>query len=237
MVPGKPIKIVVIDGHVLFREGLVSLLDNQPDMEVIGEAKTSKNGISLCCELNPDLVLMHINSPNDEELNAIKSMRRNQPDLTVVVLANHKSDELLFASLRSGATGFLLKNSSFENVLVSIRALERGEAAISRKMTRKVVDEFVRMCGDYFGTDHEEFSKLTPREMDVLKYLSTGATNREIASELVITESTVKIHVSNILEKLNLRNRREAGTYAQRHNLTPSSDDVRSFQSTEMNND
>ncbi len=230
-------KIVVIDAHVLFREGLVSLLENQPDMEVVGEARSAEDGIALCCESNPDLVLIHINSTKDGELDAIKRMRRNHPDLSVVVLANHTSDDLLFASLRSGATGFLLKSSSFENVLASIRALERGEAAISRNMTRRVVEEFVRMCGDYYGTDHEEFSKLTPREMDVLKLLSTGATNREIANELVITESTVKIHVGNILEKLNLRNRREAGTYAQRHNLISGTDDVRSFQSAEMNND
>ena len=230
-------KIVIIDSHVLFREGLVSLLENQPDMEVVGEAKSSEDGISLICELEPDLVLIHISSPNDEELDAVKKMRMHQQELIVVVLANRESDELLFASLRSGAKGFLLKNSSFENVLASIRALERGEAALSRTMTRSVVDEFVRVCGDFYGTDHEEFSKLTPREVDVLKLVSTGATNREIANELVITESTVKIHVSNILEKLSLRNRREAGSYAQRHNLTPTPDDLRSFQSSKAKND
>lgn len=228
-------KIVVIDSHVLFREGLVSLLENQPDMEVVGEAKSSEDGISLICEQEPDLVLMHIGSPNDEELDAVKKMRKERQELIVVVLANHQSDELLFASLRAGAKGFLLKNSSFENVLASIRALERGEAALSRRMTRRVVDEFVRVCGDFYGTDDEEFSKLTPREIDVLKLVSTGATNREIASSLVITESTVKVHVSNILEKLSLRNRREAGSYAVRHNLTPNPDDLRSLQSSRIN--
>ncbi len=228
-------KIVVIDSHVLFREGLVSLLENQPDMEVVGEAKSSEDGISLICEQEPDLVLMHIGSPNDEELDAVKKMRKEQQEIIVVVLANHKSDELLFASLRAGAKGFLLKNSSFENVLASIRALERGEAALSRRMTRRVVDEFVRVCGDFYGTDDEEFSRLTPREVDVLKLVSTGATNREIANSLVITESTVKIHVSNILEKLSLRNRREAGSYAVRHNLTPSPDELRSLPSSKTN--
>ena len=99
-------KIVVIDAHVLFREGLVSLLENQPDMEVVGEARSAEDGITLCCESNPDLVLIHINSTKDGELDAIKRMRRNHPDLSVVVLANHTSDDLLFASLRSGATGF-----------------------------------------------------------------------------------------------------------------------------------
>ena len=230
-------KIIVIDSHVLFREGLVSLLESQPDMEVVGEEKSSEDGISVICDLEPDLVLIHIGSPNDEELDAVKKMRKHQPDLIVVVLANHKSDELLFASLRAGAIGFLLKNSSFENVLASIRALERGEAALSRSMTRRVVDEFVRVCGDFYGTDDEEFSKLTPREVDVLKLVSTGATNREIANSLVITESTVKIHVSNILEKLSLRNRREAGSYAIRHNLTPSPDELRSLHSTKTNAD
>ena len=102
-------KIVVIDSHVLFREGLVSLFENQPDMEVVGEAKSAEIGISLICEQEPDLVLMHIGSPNDEELDAVKKMRKAQQELIVVVLTNHKSDELLFASLRAGATGFLLK--------------------------------------------------------------------------------------------------------------------------------
>lgn len=230
-------RIVVIDSHVLFREGLVSLLESQPDMEVVGEAKSSEDGVDLCCELKPDLVLMHISSPNDEELAAVRKMRMHDPETIVTILANHKSDELLFASLRAGATGFLLKSSSFENVLVSIRALERGEAALSRKMTRSVVDEFVRMCGDFAGTDDEEINKLTPREQDVLRYVSTGATNREIASGLHITESTVKIHVSNILEKLSLRNRREAASYAKRHNLGLTTDEMREFQSTKANQD
>ena len=230
-------KIVVIDNHVLFREGLVSLLENQPDLEVVGEAKSSEDGALLCYELNPDLVLMHISSPKDEELAAVRKMRKHQPDLGVVILANRKSDELLFASLRAGATGFLLKNSSFKNVLASIRGLERGEAALSRKMTRSVVDEFIRMCGDYSGTVDEELNKLTPREQDVLRFISTGATNREIASGLNITESTVKIHVSNILEKLSFRNRREAASYAKRHNFGLSNDEMRNFQSTMADKD
>ena len=104
-------------------------------------------------------------------------------------------------------------------------------------MTRRVVDEFVRLSGDYYGTDHEEINKLTPRELDVLKLVSTGVTNREIADNLFITESTVKIHVSNILEKLNLRNRREAASYAQRHDQTPTPDDLRSYQSSKANKD
>lgn len=236
-IPGNHMKIVVVDSHVLFREGLVSLLESQSDMEVVGEAKTAEDGVILCYELNPDLVLMNISSPNDENLSSMRKMRKQRADLIVVVLANRKSDELLFASLRSGATGFLLKNSSFENVIASIRALERGEAAISREMTRSVIDEFVRMCSDYAGTEDEEINKLTPREQDVLRYISTGATNREIASGLYITESTVKIHVSNILEKLSLRNRREAASYAKRHSMGLSSEEMKVFRSVKTNDE
>ncbi len=230
-------KIIIIDSHVLFREGLVSLLESQPDMEVVGEAKAGQDGVILCCELKPDLVLMNISSPNDEDLSAMRKMRKQQLELIVVVLANRNSDELLFSSLRAGATGFLLKNSSFENVLASIRALERGEAALSRQMTRSVVDEFVRECGDFAGTEDEEINKLTPREQDVLKYLSTGVTNREIANVLHITESTVKIHVSNILEKLSLRNRREAASYATRHGLGLSGEEMDEFRLVKANNE
>lgn len=230
-------KIIVIDSHVLFREGLVSLLESQPEMEVVGEAKTGEEGVILCCDLKPDLVLMNVSSTNDENISALRKLRKNQQDLSVVVLANRKSDELLFASLRAGATGFLLKSSSFENVLASIRALGRGEAALSREMTRRVVDEFVRMCGDYAGTAVEEINRLTPREQDVLRYLSTGSTNREIANGLHITESTVKIHVSNVLEKLSLRNRREAASYAKRHGLELTGEELEQFQEVISDNE
>lgn len=230
-------RIVVIDNHVLFREGLVSLLLNEPDLDVVGEAKNYEEGVSLCKEMKPDLVLMDIKSAQDTELDAIKRIRKYVPDTLVIVLANHESDDILFAALRSGATGFLLKNSSFVNVLASLRAVERGEAAISRKMTRSIVDEFVRMCGDYYGTQDGEIEKLTPREQDVLKFVSTGATNREIANQLNITESTVKIHVSNILEKLSLRNRREAASYANRHDLGLSLDELENYQSSRGNKD
>lgn len=213
------------------------MLDGQQDMEVIGEAKTASEGIAEAYELKPDLVLIDVISPKDEALEAIRSIRRHNPDTKIVILANHRSDELLFAALRAGATGYLLKHSSFDNVIASIRALERGEAAISRSMTRRVVDEFAKLSEDASSHEQVELEKLTVREVDVLKLLTTDATNREIADNLFITENTVKIHVSNILEKLNLRNRREAANYARRQGMTPTPDDLRSYQSSEMNND
>ena len=213
------------------------MLDGQQDMEVIGEAKTASEGIAEAYELKPDLVLIDVISPKDEALEAIRSIRRHNPDTKIVILANHRSDELLFAALRAGATGYLLKHSSFDNVIASIRALERGEAAISRSMTRRVVDEFAKLSEDASSHEQVELDKLTVREVDVLKLLTTDATNREIADNLFITENTVKIHVSNILEKLNLRNRREAANYARRQGMTPTPDDLRSYQSSEMNND
>lgn len=230
-------KILIVDNHVLFREGLASLLDSQPDMEVIGEAKSASEGIAKAYELKPDLVLIDVGSPKDEGLAAVKSIRQHNPETKIVILANHKSDELLFAALRAGATGYLLKNSSFDNVIASIRALDRGEAALSRSMTRRVVDEFARISGDASSQEQVELDKLTVREVDVLKLLTTDATNREIAENLFITENTVKIHVSNILEKLNLRNRREAANYARRQGLTPTPDDLRSYQSSNVKND
>lgn len=230
-------KILIIDNHVLFREGLASLLDSQPDMEVIGEAKSADDGVAETFELKPDLVLIDVISPKDESLLAVKSIHRQNPDIKVVILANHKSDDLLFAALRAGAMGYLLKNSSFENVIASLRALDRGEAALSRSMTRSVVEEFARLGGETTSHEQEELDKLTVREVDVLKLLTTDATNREIAENLFITENTVKIHVSNILEKLNLRNRREAANYARRQGLVPTPDDLRSYQSSELNND
>lgn len=212
-------QILIIDKHVLFREGLASLLNNQPDMEVVGEAKSASEGIAEASELKPDLVLISVISPWDEALAAVKSIRHRNPDTKIVILANHKSDELLFTALKAGATGYLLKDSSIENVIASIRALERGEAALSRSMTRRVVDEFARLSGETSSQEQVDLDRLTVREMDVLKLLTMSATNREIAENLYITENTVKIHVSNILEKLNLKNRREVANYARRQGL------------------
>ncbi len=202
-------RIVLIDNHVLFREGLASLLQNQPDIEVIAEARSIKEAYPLIYELLPDLILADLGARPDEGLEIIREICLSKPAIAVVILSNEESDDLVMRSLRCGAKGFIVKNSSLDIVLASIRALPQGEVALSRKMTRRVIDEIFRRenNGQSFRSG---LDSLTTREKEVLRLLAAGATNRQIAGELFISENTAKIHVHNILEKLKLRNRHEA---------------------------
>ncbi|MEE9459917.1 MAG: response regulator transcription factor [Candidatus Bathyarchaeia archaeon] len=211
-------RIVLVDNHILFREGLSGLLQNQPDIEVVGEAGSASEAVARVFELKPDVVLIDITPQVNEGLNAIKTMVNNKADTKIIVLAHHDTDEMLINSLRYGAKGFLLKNSHFEVVLRSIRAVERGEAALSRRMTRRILDEF---CSQEESGDPviSSLDKLTARELEIFGILTSGITNRKIAEELFISENTVKVHVHNILDKLQLRNRREVAKFAHLQGL------------------
>lgn len=206
-------RIILIDNHVLFREGLASLLQNQPDIQVIAEARSIKEVYPLVCDLEPDLILVDLGARPAEGLDVIREICIRKPKIAVLIISNEESDELVLQSLHNGARGFLLKNSSLEIVLASIRAMVQGEVALSRKMTRRVIDEVFAM--ERNGKNYRSvMDSLTTRENDVLRLLASGATNRQIAGKLFISENTVKIHVHNILEKLQLRNRREATRFA-----------------------
>lgn len=215
----KTLRVLIVDDHVLFREGLKNLIENQPDFEVIAEAGTVHDAIDLALELSPDLVLMDIGLPDGDGLVAVKEILSGNPEIKVVMLTIHEADDLLFTAIHYGARGYLLKNTPIHDLLTSLRALERGEAALSRTMTRRILDEFSRL-GKTTASAKTGFETLTPREIDVLEEISTGATNKEIADRLVISENTVKIHVHNILEKLNFDSRYEAAKFARRHGFS-----------------
>lgn len=215
-------KILIVDDHVLFREGLVSLLKAQPGINVVGEAGCVHEAIAMARELNPDLILMDFGLPDGTGLDATQAILADQPEINIVFLTVHEQDARLFAAIRSGAKGYLLKNVPVSRLLTYLRGVECGEAAISGAMASRILDEFARL-GSARASGQAEVGELTSREIVILKELATGATNREIASRLFISENTVKNHVGNILTKLNLRNRREAASFAQRHGLTNSS--------------
>jgi len=210
-------RIVLVDDHVLFREGLAGLLNSQPDLSVVGEAGSVPEAVALARKLQPDLVLLDLGLPPGSGLDAMRAILADRPETNIVFLTVHEEDDLLFAAIRGGAKGYLLKNTPVSKLLPYLRGVELGEAAITPLMARRILDEFShskRPC-----EPEDEPGDLTPREAEVLRELSTGATNREIAERLVISERTVKNHVSNILSKLHLKNRREAARVARSREL------------------
>jgi DNA-binding NarL/FixJ family response regulator len=215
---GMPKKVLVIDDHILFREGLVSLFRSTPDFVIVGEAGSVQEGINSSRSLQPDIVLMDFSLPDGTGLDATQVILREIPGCKIIFLTVYEADEKLFAAIRAGAKGFLPKNVASSNLIASLRALDRDEIAISRKMTSRIVEEFSH--SNHKDTLKDEiFKKISPREMDVLCELESGASNFEIAQRLFLSENTVKHHIRNILNKLEVKNRREARLIAQQAGL------------------
>lgn len=212
-------RLLLIDYHVLFREGLISLIKNQPGIEVVGEAGSAETAIKEAARVTPDVVLMDVFLPDGDGLEVMQKILAQNPSTKVVILTYQESDDLLFEAIRRGARGYLLKNTPLAKLIASLEALQRGEAIISRTMTSRLLDEFQRL-GKATNQDQNNTNELTSREMEVLGQLGTGASNREIGDRLSITENTVKVHVSNILSKLELQNRHAAGHLARRQGIT-----------------
>jgi two-component system nitrate/nitrite response regulator NarL len=212
------IRLLIVEDHIIMREGLVSLLASQPDFEVIGEAGTVADAIELSRELKPDLILMDYGLPDGTGLDATRAILSENPEINIVFLTVHETDDDLFAAIRYGAKGYLLKNIAVGKMVEALRGMARGEAPLSRQMTGRVLHEFSRTRAP---TDDEVESVylLTPRELDVLAEICTGSSNKEIGDKLFISANTVKNHIHNILEKLGLTNRFELANYAAKRGL------------------
>jgi DNA-binding NarL/FixJ family response regulator len=215
-------KILLVDDHVLVREGFESLLNSQSDFCVVGQAGSVGEAIVLARQLGPDLILMDFGLPDGTGLDATQAILAEQPEIKIVFLTVHEEDDRLFAAIRSGAKGYLLKNVPVAKLLMFLRRTEQGEAAISPDMASRILAEFSRLEPRPRHDHRLETDELTLRELEVLKELASGASNREIADCLTIAENTVKSHVRNILTKLNLRNRREATAFAHSQGLLSS---------------
>jgi DNA-binding NarL/FixJ family response regulator len=209
-------RVLVVDDQSLFRQGLASLLNGQPDFTVVGEAASVEEAVAMARDLRPDLVLMDFSLPDGTGLDATLAILAHRPDTMVVFLTVHEGDEALFAGIRAGARGYLLKNVRVERLLAYLRGLERGEPALEPEMTRHILDAFAKSTPQ--ATDGA-LSALTAREQEVFAELVTGASNGEIAARLVISPNTVRNHVATILSKLELRNRREVMAYARSRDL------------------
>ena len=211
-------KILIVDDHVLFREGLVSLFSRQSDMTVVGEAGTVEEAINIARRVHPDVILMDFSLPDGTGLEATRAVLSDHPETKIVFLTIHDDDERLFAAIRAGAKGFLIKNIPVVKLLAAIRGLQSGEAALSRTMTNRLLEELARNPG-VMEPANNPLNLLTSRELEVLGELANNATNREIAQRLYISENTVRNHMHNILDKLNLSSRREAVALARQYPL------------------
>ncbi|RME46470.1 MAG: DNA-binding response regulator [Caldilineae bacterium] len=218
-------KILLVDDHVLFREGVATLLNAQPDMVVLGEAASAKEAVVKARQLKPDIILMDISLPGDDGLEAARQILAEQPEVNIVFLTAHEDDERLFEAIKLGGKGYMLKNTRTADILAMLRGVERGEAAITRRLAARVLSEFARLQSrlEQMGPSQDEDLLLTPREQEILRLVATGASNKQIADQLVLSVSTIKNHIRNIFRKLHLKNRREAVAYARRHGLTPPS--------------
>ncbi len=212
--------MLIVDDHVLFRQGLVSLFNQEPDFEVIGEAGNVSEAIEAANHLKPDLILMDFSLPDGSGVEATQAILKTRPETNIIFLTMHEDDERLFSAIRSGAKGYLLKNLPVAKLLNSLRAIKEGQAPISREMTGRIINAFARSGSSKPGDSPNLIEILTNREIDIFYELTTGASNQEIAERLFISENTVKNHVHNILEKLEMSNRREVTSYAIRHGLT-----------------
>ncbi len=218
-------RLLIVDDHILFREGLTSLLSAQKDFDVVGEAGSGDEAVEKVLALHPDLVLVELGLKDGSGLDTISNILSCCPDTKVVVLTLLESDDMMIASIRSGARGYLLKNTPLVRLVATLKAVENGEAGLTRKMTGRVLQELTQQKNNG-STKLTGLNSLTDREIEVLRYLGAGASNDEIAERLYITHNTVKNHVHNILNKLNLKNRRDAARVARYQGLVNTGHDI-----------
>jgi DNA-binding NarL/FixJ family response regulator len=214
----EPLRILLVDDHSLFRKGVAALLGGREDMVVVGEAGDGLMAVAQAREFVPDLILMDIGMPRCDGLEATRQIKREMPHVKIVILTASDGDEDLFEAIKSGAQGYLLKDLEPYQLFDMLERVSQGEAPLSGAMAAKILAEFSRSDEDGAGESSIR-EELTSREIDVLELVAQGKTNKEIASALVISENTVKIHLRNILDKLHLRNRIQAAVYAVRQGL------------------
>ncbi len=208
------IRVLVVDDHAIIRKGIGAVLDLVPDIDLIGEAENGKQAIILDRELAPDVILMDLMMPEMDGIECIKQIKTQRPKARILVLTNFAGEEMIFPAIKAGAMGYHLKDSSPDRLVDAIRLVNQGVASLHPSIAKKVLEEF-------HSTEKRRLSEepLTQREMEVLKLIAQGFENKEIAGQLIISDATVRTHVSNILGKLHLASRTQAALYALREGL------------------
>lgn len=215
----KPIRLLLVDDHTLFRSGLRLLLQSQEDFEIVGEAADGLEGIKRARQLQPDVVLLDLNMPGLSGLEVLQLLREDLPECAVLMLTVSEETDELFAALQAGARGYLLKNIEADTLTAAIRKAALGEDVIAEAMTAKLVARLRNGTPGNASQASGEHDRLTPRERQIVQALARGESNKEIARHLNLAESTVKIHVQNVLKKLQLSSRVQVAVYAVEHGL------------------
>jgi len=208
------IRVLVVDDHAIIRKGIGAVLDLVPDIDLVGEAENGKQAIILDRELAPDVILMDLMMPEMDGIECIKQIKTQRPKARILVLTNFAGEEMIFPAIKAGAMGYHLKDSSPDTLVDAIRQVNQGVASLHPSIAKKVLEEF-------HSTEKRRLSEepLTQREVEVLKLIAQGFENKEIAGQLIISDATVRTHVSNILGKLHLASRTQAALYALREGL------------------
>jgi DNA-binding NarL/FixJ family response regulator len=210
------LRVLVVDDHALFREGIVGILNAQPDIQVVGEASDGLEALVMARSLRPAVILMDINMPGTDGIEATRLIKRELPDVYVVMLTVRDEDAKLLEAIKYGAQGYLLKTIRAQQLIDMLHAAQRGEPTISPPLANRILDEFRRVATASATADPPALDPLTPREREVLDLVARGASDREIAQELVISLYTVKAHMRSILNKLQVSSRRQAAQLAKR---------------------
>jgi DNA-binding NarL/FixJ family response regulator len=217
--PVDPIRVLVVDDHALFRRGLEIVLEQESDIKVVGEAGDGAEAVEKASNLLPDIVLMDVRMPRRTGIEACTAIKDVVPSAKIIMLTISDEEADLYEAIKAGATGYLLKEISIDEVASAIREVAGGKSLISPSMASKLLNEFASMIKKNDERQQVPAPRLTERELEVLKLVAKGLNNRDIAKELFISENTVKNHIRNILEKLQLHSRMEAVVYAVREKL------------------
>jgi len=211
------IRVLIIDDHPVVRQGLHYMLEQRPDIEVVGEGSDGEEAIALVNDLVPDVVLLDLLMPKIDGITVVREIKRFAPTTQIVILTSYYEDDQIFNAIKAGALSYLLKESSTLDLLEAIRAAARGESKLHPRVAARLLRE-MRQQGQ------SPLKDLTPRELEVLTRVARGRSNPEIAADLVISEPTVRMHVANILSKLHLADRTQAAIYALQQHIVPLSD-------------
>ena len=215
-IEARPLRLLVVDDHEVVRQGLVSLLDRREHFQVVAEAGTAAEAVEMARKFEPDLVVMDVRLPDGSGIEACREIRAEFPATRVVILTSYPDEEAVLSAIIAGASGYLLKQMRSRDLVSALESVGRGESLLDPAVTEKVLDRVRRIAT---GTYTDEMAQLTQQEQKILLLVAEGKTNKEIASEVFLSDKTVKNYVSSILSKLNLERRAQAAAFVARHRL------------------